>query len=179
MPLIIIVILNVLSIERLNMRLRRFSAVKLKNKQDNNNIRSITDEANVTVEHPSQHIDKKHLCFINKCVERTQKQQRRRHLIRKDPYSKRNRKAVSCILALTCSILITQSMYLVCWPMFDYTKNERNHPMLKTFYIVGVWLSYLTAIFNPLLMCVFNVKVRSYSKVIFQSIFYSVFKSVD
>lgn len=176
-PLLMIVALNLLSIGRLNQRLRRFSSVYLKKRQD-----SISDEANVTLARVGPHqpqqqprqqqqlkaqlVELRHVYFFDKWMEKT----RKRRMARKDAYSRRNKKAVSCILAITCSTLLTQSLYLISWPFYEYSEGSANHPTLEVLYVLGVWLSYLTALFNPLLLSIFNVKVKSHSKAMFQSI---------
>ena len=63
---------------------------------------------------------------------------------------KKDRRAAICIFALTMSIFLTQIVYLISWPLFH----------TKYIYKVGVWLSYLTSLTNPVLVYVFHEKVK-------------------
>lgn len=164
-PLLVIVSLNLLSIRRLNKRLQKFSANKTTKKRDS---KSISDEAIVTLARVGQTapiVDIRNVYLADKRIEGGGK---KRRMAIKDPYSRRNKKAVSCIFALTCSILFTQSLYLVSWPFYD--DSNRNNTVLETIYDLGVWLSYLTSLVNPILLCIFNVKVKSYSKTVLSAI---------
>lgn len=81
---------------------------------------------------------------------------------------KRNRykKIVCCILALTISIISTQVVYLSSWPFYDPSKKDQKS-FVNLFYFIGVWLSYLTSLFNPILLCFFNEKVKKHLKKLF------------
>lgn len=162
LPLIAIVTLNLLSIRRLNKRLKRFSlrVVKPPVVRENNTDSHISSENAVAVSKIEFHFG----------IER-----RKRSNVKLDAYTKRNRKAISCILALTVSIIFTQSIYLITWPLFNQSSHDKT---VKAFYITGVWLSYLTSLFNPILLCLFNSKVKAQSREILNSLLEKLFTFV-
>ena len=63
---------------------------------------------------------------------------------------KKDKRAAVCILALTMSIFCTQAVYLVSWPVYHTEYIHR----------VGVWLSYLTSLTDPILLYIFHEKVK-------------------
>jgi hypothetical protein len=85
--------------------------------------------------------------------------------LRKSNYFKINKhqKAVVCILVLTMSIFLTQIIYLISWPLMDPLASQ----LIKTSYNIGVWLSYLTSLTNPVLVFIFHEKVRKFLKILF------------
>nr|QVK45746.1 G protein-coupled receptor [Proales similis] len=76
----------------------------------------------------------------------------------------KEQRAVTCILALTLSILFTQIIYLATWPMLNAHTSESIMPV----YRVGVWLSYLTSLTNPILIIMFHGGVRKKVKLFFE-----------
>ena len=69
---------------------------------------------------------------------------------------KREKKAFFCILSLTVSIFVTQIIYLIGWPAYKIMVNS----FVKVFYKTGVWMSYLTSLFNPVLVYLFHEKCK-------------------
>ena len=63
---------------------------------------------------------------------------------------RKDRRAAICIFALTMSIFFTQIVYLISWPLYQHLYIYR----------VGVWLSYLTSLTNPLFLYIFHEKVK-------------------
>ena len=63
---------------------------------------------------------------------------------------RKDRRAAICIFALTMSIFFTQIVYLISWPLYE------------TLYVyrIGVWLSYLTSLTNPIFLYIFHEKVK-------------------
>lgn len=88
-----------------------------------------------------------------------------------DVYTKKNKKAVSCILAITVSIILTQILYLISWPIYEHVNNAYYNNFVAFLYVLAVWLSYLTSLLNPILLCLFNGKVKSHSKAMLKAIF--------
>lgn len=82
---------------------------------------------------------------------------------------KRNRykKVIFCIRALTASIVLTQIMYQASWPFYDSINCRLNSRITVVIYEVGVWLSYLTSLVNPILLLIFNEKLKRNVRKIF------------
>ncbi|CAF0904067.1 unnamed protein product [Brachionus calyciflorus] len=84
-----------------------------------------------------------------------------------DMKKNRYKKVVLCILALSVSITTTQIVYLISWPFYDTSNKKANQPLISVIYEIGVWLSYLTSLFNPILLFIFNEKVkRNFKKMV-------------
>lgn len=83
---------------------------------------------------------------------------------------KRNRykKVIFCIRALTASIVLTQIMYQATWPFYNSINCRLNGRITIVIYEIGVWLSYLTSLVNPILLLIFNEKLKRNVRKIFQ-----------
>ncbi|RNA17945.1 muscarinic acetylcholine receptor M1 [Brachionus plicatilis] len=80
----------------------------------------------------------------------------------------RYKKVVFCILALTASIVLTQVVYQASWPFYNTIDCRLNSQVTVVVYEIGVWLSYLTSLVNPILVLIFNEKLKRNIKKIFR-----------
>lgn len=72
----------------------------------------------------------------------------------------RYKKVILCILALTASIVLTQIIYQASWPFYNTNNYSLNNHATFVTYEIGVWLSYLTSLVNPILLFIFNEKLK-------------------
>lgn len=71
-------------------------------------------------------------------------------------------KAALCILCVSLSMFFTQIVNLITWPITRYDNRNRDFDnLLFSFYQLGVWLIYLTSLFDSLIVILFHEKIKS------------------
>ena len=164
LPLFSIIVLNILLMKGLNKKGKRFSSKrKIKKKEmdkedtnsliENQPVKTYTLVNNmVDAEHDYQHNHHDHnQITVSFNVVHSKRLKPHKRSINKD------RRAFICIFALTLSIFCTQIIYLIMWPM---PRLKNLEFLVNIFYKIGVWLSYLTSLTNPILLCFFHEKVK-------------------
>lgn len=163
LPLFSIIVLNILLMKGLNKKGKRFSTkrkIKKKemDKEDTNSliehqpVKTYTLANNMVDAECDKHDYHNHnQITISFNVVHSKRLKPHKRSINKD------RRAFICIFALTLSIFFTQIIYLIMWPM----PRIRNLEFcVNIIYQIGVWLSYLTSLTNPILLCFFHEKVK-------------------
>ena len=72
------------------------------------------------------------------------------------------KKAILCVMMLICSVFFTQILYVVSWPIRQ--SNVFESPEMEIVYNLGMWLSYLTCVTDPIIVLIFHKKVKQRCK---------------
>lgn len=155
-PLVLIIYLNVLSMNILNQNSKKFLVSSATLKRDES-------FANLL---PSTNIENKNIMNENKTSLITSTNSNKKQLSKYNKMSMKNthlktkyKKAIVCILAVTLSIFLTQIVYLISWPIYLLHCVEANQ-LIELAYRCGVWLTYLNSLTNPIIVIIFHQKVR-------------------